>query len=81
MLGGGTGCVLAQSCLTAQDRTAGYVKSKSSLCAVQKKAICYALIFFPPFIPVHRYGSTRVSFLNTELSNIRVKIKINGLID
>lgn len=48
--------------------------------AVQKKpfAVCWS---FPPFIPAYRYGSVSMSSLNTELSNIRVKMKISGLID
>lgn len=46
----------------------------------RKRLLC--IDFFPPhFIPAHKYGSVRVSSLNTELSNIRVKIKISGLID
>lgn len=63
-----------------QDRQQAMQRGKAVFVQCKKRLLCIDF-FSLQFIPVHRYGSVRVSSLNTELSNIRVKIKINGLID
>lgn len=64
-----------------QDRRQAVQRVTAVFALYKKDCVLCIDFFFPLFIPAHRYGSVRVSSLNTELSNVRVKIKINGLID
>lgn len=60
----------------------GSVSYKSSLCVEQEAPWCALIFVFTPFI--HTYTQIwicQASSLNIELSNTRVKIEINGLID